>query len=419
MTRQEATPSFSTRRILTNVGALFSGTTVARVLSALSIFIIARQLGPEEFGVYTALISLAKLTAVFFTFGLDSWLLRNGRRFEGGLAGAGGLSLSIKLVLGVVWLIALRIIAPLLNQDAFPQSLLLLGAVSVWLEEIANIAWSVFKTALRNRVTAWLVIGMQVLFLLFTIALVRREVTATEGYLWARIGATAVSGALSVALMVRTFGFHVNVKQAPTALRASFPFGLSHGLAVVYERADITLIAHWLGKMATGLYAPAVSLMTTLFLAPLAIYEVMLPTLSQAHAVDAKLVQKLGFRLFLLSAGLGVALGVAMTLLAYPLVWLVYGAEFMFSAQILTILSNVLVFKCISFALAAVIAAVGWQSRRVWVQAAAAIFNIAANILLIRQHGIIGVAYIYVLTEAVLMGGYLYLLLRWQRENDL
>ena len=45
----------------------------------------------------------------------------------------------LKTVLGSVWLVGVWAIAPHLNQASFPWILIVLGSVSLWLEEIAKI----------------------------------------------------------------------------------------------------------------------------------------------------------------------------------------------------------------------------------------------------------------------------------------
>ena len=409
--------TLSQSRTLLNIGALFSGSTVARVLSALSIFILARQLGVDRFGQYTAALALTKLTSILFSLGLDSWLLREGRRRGERFATAVGTSLAIKVVLGLLWLALIAAASPFLNQASFPTILVILAGISTLMEEVTATGWSAFKSALRNKVTVWLIVSAPALFLLLTLLLVLRGVDEAAYYFGARILSFAVAGALALFLVWRSFGIQVRWERAPSILRETGSFGLSHGFALVYERADITIIAYVLGQRAAGLYAPAVSLMTTLFLIPQAIYEVMLPMVSAIHARDPADVRRPAFRLFLLSAGLGVLLGLGMAIGAHPLVWLIFGSEYAASGPILVVLSNVLVFKAVSFALAAVLAAVGWQGRRVIVQAGAALFNIVVTLFVVGRYGIDGVAHVYVFTEFLLMAGYLILLLRWQRTE--
>lgn len=405
--------SLTKRRTLVNMGALFTASSLSRVLSALALFVLVRQLGVDAFGQYAASFSLVKLGSVFFSLGLDSWLLRNADKKDEAFSTAVGTALLIKFFLGILWLNIMAIIAPFLNQEVTPVQLILLSAAAVWLEDLSNSAWSAFKATLRNRITAWLMIGTQTVFFLITLGLALANIKSANVYLIGRIVTFIFAAGISVFVAFQALGIRFAKKQIMPTLKETMPFGFSHGLATIYERADITIIGYTMGKTAAGLYAPAVSLMTTLFLIPLAIYQVMLPVLSKMYVSKPRMVQRVGFRYFALGAGLGVFLGLGMMVIAHPLVWVIYGRDYAESGSLLVLLSGVLVFKCASFVLAAGLAAVGRQSKRVVIQAVTAVFNIVVNLLIIRTYGLTGVAYVYVFTEFLLMTGYLFLWLRW------
>lgn len=407
----------STRRILASVGVLLSGTAVARVFSALTVIVIARQLGPGVFGQYAASLSLTRLAAVLFSLGLDDWLLRNGGREKRHLGSIGTACLSLKVSLGVVWLLGIVLVTPHLDQDTFPASLICLGALSLWLEEIANTVWTIFKSVLRNNVTLGLMVGSRALLLLLTLALATTGMKEAHGYLVGRVAASAVSSAVALIIVARVFGMRLEFTDVRRALKETLPFGASMALATIYGQADVTIVAYWLGKTAAGLYSPAISLMTAFFLAPAAIYGVMLPVLSQSHLESPAPVRRTSTRLVAWTTALGGALGGGMILIAHPLVQFVYGSEFAVSGDVLAVLSGVLALKCLSFSLAAIVVAVGWQNRRVIVQALSATVNIALNVLIVQPLGIMGVAKVYVLSEAVLVFGYMTLVVWWQRMS--
>jgi O-antigen/teichoic acid export membrane protein len=405
------------RPSVVNASTLFLGTAVARVLSALVVFIVARQLGLEQFGVYTAVWSLAKLTSFTFSLGLDSWLLKDAQGNKDYVGRATATALVLKAGLGALWLVIVVTVAPYLSQEIFPVSLMVFSALAVWFEEVDTTALASFKAALRNKTTVWLIMSSQLILLLVTIAVASTGSENPGFFLGARALATGLGMLISLFFVFRRFKIQLYLSDLPIALRETFSFGVSHGLAVIYGKADITMVAYFLGSTAAGIYSPSSTLMATLFLVPTAVYEVMLPVFSRMRGEGDRQIEKKSFQLILISTGLGMLLGVGLALTAYPLVWLLYSAEFLASAPVLVILSNILLFKCISFALAAILAAVGWQGKRVWIQLATSVLNIGLNLLVVRSYGVFGVAYVYVLTEFLLTLGYLGLLLLWQREN--
>jgi O-antigen/teichoic acid export membrane protein len=204
-----------------------------------------------------------------------------------------------------------------------------------------------------------------------------------------------------------------------TALRGSLPFAASNAFTVIYGRADLAIIGNQLGKAAAGVYAPALTLTNTLFLIPAAVQEVMLPILIKGYATDRVWTVRASVRLSLVMVVAGVALGTGLAWLSQPLIDVVYGRSFWASGEVLKLLSDVLVLRCPTIALSAVLVAVGWQTPRVGVQAVAAVLNVALNLLVVHSLGVIGVAQVYVLTEGVLLAGHLGLFLIWlQRKNS-
>jgi O-antigen/teichoic acid export membrane protein len=324
----------------------------------------------------------------------------------------------IRVSLGAIWFLGVMLAAPYLNPDVFPAVLVYLSALSIWLNEIASTAWSIFKAALRNDITLGLMIGSQALLLLITLALAAANIRGARGYLLGRVVAFAITSGISIVWMARTFGIHFKRANARRALKGTLPFAASIVFATIYGQSDVPIIAHWLGKAAAGLYSPAISLITTLYLLiPAAIYEVMLPVLSRSYARSLKSAQRMSFWLITWATILSGMLGGGIALIAHPLIQLFYGSEFALSGDVLKILSGVLALRCVIFPLAAILAAVGWQSLRVAVQAISAVLSISLNILIVQRWGILGVAKLHILTDAVLMIGYLILVVWWHHKN--
>lgn len=410
--------SFRQRKILVNIGALFSGTAIARILSAISLLLIARQLGPDAYGQFISCLTLAKLSSVLLSWGLDTWLLRNGRSHkEYSLAQLSSTCLELKLKLGLIWIIGILMLSFFLNHDTFPQRLLIISALSIWFDEFSNTAWSTFKAALKNNITIWLMIGSQILFLLPTLWFLVGQVQNPYPYMFGRLVASGISSLIALFLVARVIGFKFQHSPSLLILRDTIPFGVSEGLAIIYERADVIIVGYLLGKTAVGFYGPALTLMTTLFIIPRSIYEVMLPVTSETFSRTPHQIIKQAYNIVLASTALGIVMSIGMAIIAKPLVWVLYGFEYTLSGDILTLLSPILILKSVSFSAATILTAVGWHNKRVIVQVVAASLNIILNLTLIQIYGLMGVAYVYILTETVLMGGYVLYLLIWQHTH--
>ncbi len=425
MTRQSP---FNLRRVFGNIGALLSASVITKIVSAGTTILLARQVGVAGFGEYAAAMALLRIASIAFSLGLDAWLLRNGYR-DGKLehlATYTTINLLIKLGLGALWLLLIGLAGYYLLPTLYSPTLLLVLALAIWFEELANTVWSAFQAALRNQATFLLTILFHGLILLCTLLLIVQGSKNILAFTMARAVAAGLGALVALWWLARVTNSETiptrlissqTASQARRQLRETVPFGLSVALSLIYGRADTAIAGHYLGSEAAGLYSSAMSLMSMALLMPLAIYLVMLPILSRAHADHSPKLLQLTKRMIGWNVLVGLLLGSILALVADPLMRLVYGAQYAESGEVLTIFSGVLALRFISFALAVFITAVGWQGRRTSIQAVVAFANVGLNLWVVTRWGLSGVATVYLVTELLLMGGYLFLVMRWWRQH--
>ncbi len=406
------------KSVIANILALFSGTTVAQFATALTLILTARALGAESFGQYAACFALAKVSSVVFNLGMDTWLLREGRRGITPLGRLVGSNLVTKLVLGLLWLGGMLILGRFLNPGTYPPELLTLAVLATWLEAVLNTAVFGFNAALRNQVSAVLTIASSLALLAITILFLGAHQGEASLYSQARLGIDFIFAIVSVIWLQKA----IKLSAARSTIRQTFreiaPYTLSDALLVIYTQADITIIALLLGPQAAGIYSPASSMVRALFVVPQSVHLVMVPVLSQMLAEKSRRLEKTFRQMSLALAGVGAALWFGTALFGPYLVWIVLGKDFSESAPVLTILSAILFLKSVSHAMAAMIVATGYQGYRVIVQGIAAGLNVAFNLLFAVRFGVTGVAWIYVISEVVLLAGYMFLVGLWQARSQ-
>lgn len=397
------------RQILGNFAALLSGMGLARVLTAVSLILVARQVGPDSYGQFVACFSLAKITSVLFSWGLDGWLLWKGGQSaeKSRVALNSGVSLAWKTGLGVVWFGLLYVMADWLNPEVFPRSILLMTGLIVWADDMTNTVWSVFKSTLNNDITFKIITLVQLLLLIATGALVFLDIDQLTPYLWARILVVMLGSIWAIVLLRRSFGLQFERRAMLPAMIAATPFAGSLILALIYERADVAIIGQFLGQAQAGMYAPASTIVSSLLLIPASAYAVMVPVFTRAYQSPTIEPMKDIFRtLLLVNSVLGLLLASGLALSAHWIIQTLYGESFAEAGDVLVILAFVLGLRCVTFAVAAALVASGRQKRRLAAQFIAATVNVAMNLVIVGTWGIIGVAWVYVASELLLLIGY-------------
>jgi len=410
------------RQILTNFVTLLSGMGLARAMTAIALILVARQVGPGSYGQYVACFSLAKLTSVAFSWGLDGWLLwRGGAAARGTIALQSGVALAWKLILGVVWFLALYLLALTgwLNPATFPPSVLLITGLIVWADDLTNTVWSIFKSTLQNDVTFKIITPVQVVMLSVTVALIFADTRSLVVFLWARLTVVAIGCIVALYLLRRNIGIDFTGSAMLPIFRAATPFAASLVFSLIYERADVTIVGQFLGTQQAGLYGPAATITATLLLIPASAYAVMVPVFTRAW-LDREGRFAATLRLLLVvNAALGICLAASLAASARWIMHQLYGAQYTEAGGVLTVLSLVLGLRCVTFALGAAVVGAGLQARRLKAQALSAILNVVVNLAIVTSWGIQGVAWVYVFSELVLLIGYWLVLASARRQNTL
>lgn len=402
--------------IISNIVTLFSGSAIAQGIGAITFILTARQLGPEQYGQYTSSLALATFCSIIFSLGLNIWLLREGGKSPNQISKLVGSILLIVTGLGAVWLIGMFIIAGLIKSNSLPEDLVRIASVIVWVDSLLLIILTGFKSILRNRINSLIQSVIAIIILLMTVLLIWSGEQQASEFMIARALILAVSLIVSFIITWKIISLATDRKIINTALKESPPYAISEFLAWTYMRVDVLIIAFLLDDYAVGLYAPAEGIINALYIVPLAIHFVMVPVLSNLFQRDINQAWLTTRRFFyvLVLVGLGLFLVV---FFGAEFIVLLLGPSYAGSLEILKILSIILFIHSISFGTAAILVATKQQSQRTIVQAVAVLINITLNIYVIGKWGITGIAFVYVLTEIVLLAGYSFLVARYRRKS--
>ncbi|MGB9880927.1 MAG: polysaccharide biosynthesis C-terminal domain-containing protein, partial [Anaerolineae bacterium] len=162
-----------------------------------------------------------------------------------------------------------------------------------------------------------------------------------------------------------------------------------------------------------SIYGPALNIVNMLFLVPNALYITVLPALAKAFASNQDGFFRIGKTQLCLQLLNGFMMTIGLCLLSPLLIRLCLGSAYLPSVAILRLLSPLVFLKSINFGLAAILTSANLQLWRTTAQLVSALFNVVANLIVIIPFGITGVAWVYLLSESLLLFGYIYPVYNW------
>jgi O-antigen/teichoic acid export membrane protein len=169
-------------------------------------------------------------------------------------------------------------------------------------------------------------------------------------------------------------------------------------------RVDVLIVAMVLGAQPAGMYAPAVGIITAMFLPLSSISGVVLPILSNQFTHNTTLAWKTAKRSIWLFLILGGASVIAVYLGA-RFITVILGSGYSGSQGIVQILSIILLLQALILAMTNILIATGQQGKRAIIQTAAVGLNIVLDLIVVQRAGIRGAAWVYVITEGFMLIG--------------
>jgi O-antigen/teichoic acid export membrane protein len=381
---------------------------VAQGLMVVFTVLLARRLGSEGFGGYAFIAAVVLIGNTLTTFGTDMHLIR-------GIAAGGDLSalpaaLVIQLGLSALFIAGVMVIAPHLPH----QSADTIRGLQIYSLALLPLAFfSVFTTALRGKSEMGAYASLSAASALAQAGLI--WLLLRPGGSLTTVAVLLLASQIIVALLAgglcawRIPGFwrkgaglpppHAGLRQdILPLLRASAPVALLAILGVLYGRLSLLMLPALGGILVTGWFAAAARTVEATKLFHVSAFTALYPAMSQPE-------QRKDFQVplrFLLAGAGGIALG--LTLLAGPIVRLLFGADYLPAVPALRILAWTLLPYTVTMFLSLSLLAAG-RERAVLRGLIAGLLTLAGlNLLLVPRAGLTGAGWAFLAAEAVQAG---------------
>lgn len=374
--------------------------TVGKIVSLLSgLFvgiIVARYLGPEQYGLMDYVISYVFLFMTFAAFGLDAIEIREEARGAEPYQKIIGTAFGLKIIFGLILLIAVILTSWMMDADRYTTLLVAIYSLVIILNSFSVIR-NYFTAIVQNeyvvkaeiiRTLAGIVIKVLLLWFgasltWFMTAYMFDFLLVASGYCMAyhtKIGS------------MKEWRF--NLKYARFLLHESFPLLLTNTAVIVYQRIDHVMIGQMIDKESVGYYSVASRFVEVLIYIPMMLAQTITPVLVSIRERNPRDYIQKGQQFMNLSLWCSFLAAGVTSLLAYWIVLLTFGKAYLPAVAVLQVMS----FKTASVALSntagAMLVTEGLQRYAIIRDGLGCIVCISLNYLLLPLYGIIAAAWI-------------------------
>lgn len=410
------------RSALATISMLGAGSAINAGMVFLTQTLLARELGPDAYGLFASSLATVTMIAPLAGFGLTQFRLK-AYGVEGWSASRWlRASLHFTLATTVLSLALVVLWALVMAPDAATRfALLVLSPVVL---SVCAIELLQNRFRLEDRYTTmalWLLAIpasrlVVALLLLMVPVLTGRFVAVSYGAIALLLVAWAIPQLRGMArgdIDLRGHGPRENAPQVttpPPRVRElwsqAWPYGLAAVLYPVFFQVSTILLKYQAGDAQAGAYSIALAVMTAVYLIPQTVYQKYL--LSKLHrwaAHDPPKFWAVYRRGNVGMLALGAFIGVAIAVVSPWVVPIVFGTEYHRVSVILMVLAWCPPIRFLSSAMGSALLTEGHMRYRVYAMAAATIMAVVLNALLIPHWGETGAAWATVAAETALLLG--------------
>jgi O-antigen/teichoic acid export membrane protein len=393
------------KRLVRNTGYLLTSTIAVKILTFVTVVIIARYLGKDNFGVFAAAQAFVGLFIVIISLGTEFGFVYEGSKNKEIINSFLGSGIVLKVGLGVLSFIVIVLMARLLGYSQLHVAAISIF-VLVWVFiSFQNFFSGVFQIHQRMEFRAILDTGRELVFFLILLIVIRFG-TNVLGIVSAKLVSNVVFLVVAILLSLKfakPMFKNINIGKV---IKRSYLYAISGLFYMIYFQIDTVMLSLMRSSAETGVYAAAYKLPVAAFLISRVIETVTRPAMFESESRDRSLLKKIYFVQTKYFVIFGLFVGISLWFLRDHIVSLIYGSEFAEAAIVLSVLAWFIPIRFVSIVSGDIITTMGKQNVRTMIQGITAGLNIILNIVLIPRYGLYGAAWSTLCSELFLLIAY-------------
>ncbi len=399
----------STHTIMRNASLAMLGTAFNLVCFLIAGIVIARYLGTELFGVYSFAVSTSLVFTALSNGGLRGLmiiLIREVARDQQKAGAYLGSVLLINLALTVFTLVLLPPIVTMMGLSPLKVKAVYIAILANLIQIYGRLAIATFRAFERMAYEGVLLVLQGLAFLVLVLAAIYTKanvLTILVALLTSYILMTW-SGYFLVSKHLIRPTFRMDISLWKFLVKEAAPIGVAFFLMTPYDRIGAIALEAFRGSSEVGLFSTAFSLTRNFTFIPFVFTGAILPIFSRiaiSSRQELSLAYAKAFKLLLI---IGLPLAVGSTLLAKPIILLIYGVEFAEASIALQVVAWSIPVFFLSFATKTALEAINKQTLWTIAIAIGMLVHLVLNIALVPQMGVLGASLALLSADIMIFG---------------
>ena len=388
-----------TSKVARNASWIIVGRIYHMLLAFFVGLLTARYLGPSNFGLINYAATYTSFFASFCTLGINSVIIKNFVDHpdeEGETIGSAIVLRTVSSVLSVLMMMCITLIAD--KGETITHIVVFLCGIGVIFQVIDTLDYW-FQSKLESKYSAfstvisYTVVSSYKVFLLIT----------GKSVEWFAISTSIDYLVVAIVLLIMYWKhngptFKCSLRKAKELFFSSCHFILAGLMVSIYGSTDKFMLKQMLNESEVGFYSTAVSLCNTWVFLLTAVIDSLYPIILQSFD-DEKLFERKNKQLYALVFYVSIGVSLLFSILASPIVEILYGGAYAPAAAPLRIITWYTAFSYLGVARNAWVVSYSKQKYLKYLYIGAAITNVVLNTIMIPLWGASGAALASLITQ--------------------
>jgi len=380
---------------------LFLSQSAARVIGFVYTIFLARSLGPNQFGLFSAAVAFFALLSVFGEFGFNRFLTREIARDRENSATYLANVTVFRITLTLVLFIGVACYLYLFDPDQIRANLTILALLAIFPVALAQTVDACFVAIQKLQYSAIALLFTSIFTTLLGFLLVSLDFGPT-GPVLALIFGQVIYFLILFAMLrsqkLKVFS-KIQFSTIKKALVGSLPYGILGVLGMLYFRIDTVLLSYLRGNFETGIYSAAYKFLETAVLVPSSISLAIFPVMVKLHETDHLSLKKLYRKVILITFSLGV-IGALVYFYILPVLILWLLPSYNSSSEVIQILALTIPFMFVQVTASQVLLTSDKNLKALMLITFVLLaFNLILNLIFIPQFGFLAAAWVTVISD--------------------
>jgi O-antigen/teichoic acid export membrane protein len=323
------TPGF--QKYFKSTGWLFSAKIISLVLSFFVVAMVARYLGPTNYGTLSYAISFVGIFSFLANIGIDSVLQRDLVKYPNRESELLGTSITMRILASIIATTIVIATTFISGEEVINRNIIIIIAISFIFQSFSLVNYS-FLTRVESKYTSIGTIAVAIILSILKIAII---LTGKGLYYFAAIYTLEpiLYAVVFIYFFKRFYGspfkWRFDMSLAKEMLREALPLMVANVFILIYSRIDQVMLKHFIDVKAVGLYDAAVRLSELWYFIPSIIVTSLAPAIINAKdnedkTMYAKRLLRLTFFLVIFST----VVALVVSLFAKLIMGIIFGQAF-------------------------------------------------------------------------------------------